>query len=326
MNDLILDPDLGFHFLPHGNHIEVQHIAFPARVDVRGTTGNMPGQLVDIAGNPAAGFVAAELVRQIDVDRALHRAKMRRHRLLFNPARVLMRAMKWLLILLAMLVAPPAAAQYRYNPAADYVTPGQDEPGYRAWVRADPYRPIYVKSFNDYLVNNGVGGVAPTWQLLRTASDWQKCGEQPFEVPPTFAWPNIVAALRYVGAFIEPVVGQVEPVSVYRNPSLNVCAKGAKTSTHLTAGAIDMVPLRTISREALMVTLCRIQLDKGSWNSIGLGFYKGLRFHIDSKKAREWGTAGARGGYGCAAVLAEGALRFGEVPVAPPPDPLLPTR
>ena len=246
--------------------------------------------------------------------------------MLFNPARVLMGAMRWWLILLAMLAASPAAAQYRYNPVADYVTPGQDEPGYRAWVAAAPYRSIYVKSFNDYLAGNGVGGVAPTWQLLRTASDWQKCGDQPFEVPPTFAWPNIVAALRFVGAFIEPVVGQVEPVSVYRNPALNVCAGGAKTSTHLTAGAIDMVPLRPITREALMLALCRIQLDKGSWNSIGLGFYKGLRFHIDSKKAREWGTAGARGGYGCAAVLAEGAMPFSEDRIAAAPDPLAPTR
>jgi len=238
--------------------------------------------------------------------------------------------MKHLLILLAMIVAVPAAAQPRFDPVADYVTPGQDEPGYRAWVAADPYRPMYVKAFNDYLVNNGVGGVTPTWQLLRTASDWQKCNAQPFEVPPTTNWPNMVAALRFIGAFIEPVIGQVEPVSVYRNPSLNVCAKGAVESVHRTSGAIDMVPRRPISREALMVALCRIQLDKGSWNSIGLGFYKGLRFHIDSKKTREWGTAGARGGWGCAAVLAEGALPFGEAPAAPLStplaDPLAPTR
>ena len=238
--------------------------------------------------------------------------------------------MKHLLILLAMIVAVPAAAQPRFDPVADYVTPGQDEPGYRAWVAADPYRPMYVKAFNDYLVNNGVGGVTPTWQLLRTASDWQKCNAQPFEVPPTTNWPNMVAALRFIGAFIEPVIGQVEPVSVYRNPSLNVCAKGAVESVHRTSGAIDMVPRRPIRREALMETLCRIQLDKGSWNSIGLGFYKGVRFHIDSKKTREWGTAGARGGWGCAAVLAEGALPFGEAPAAPLStplaDPLAPTR
>jgi hypothetical protein len=222
------------------------------------------------------------------------------------------------LILLALLTAmeSPAAAQpFKFNPVADYITPGQDEPGYRVWVSGAPWRSMYVRAFNDYLVNNGVGGVAPTWQLLRTATDWQKCGDQPFEVPPTSAWPNIVAALRFIGAFIEPVVGQVEPVSVYRNPSLNACAQGARTSTHLTAGAVDMVPLRPISREVLMESLCRIHLANGEWNSIGLGFYKGLRFHIDSKKFREWGTAGGRGGYGCPAVLAEGAM-----PYVPPPD------
>lgn len=246
--------------------------------------------------------------------------------------RFIMLAMKRILLWLALLIAAPAGAQMLaapFNPVADYVTPGQDEPGYRAWMMADPTRSLYVRAYNDYLVSNGVGGVAPTWQLLRTASDWQKCGHQPFEVPPTSTWPNIVAALRFIGAFIEPVIGQVEPVSVYRNPFLNDCAKGARTSTHLTAGAVDMVPLRPITREALMVALCRIQLDKGSWNSIGLGFYKGLRFHIDSKKYREWGTAGARGGYGCPAVLAEGAMPFVEPPPEPKAvavDPLAPTR
>lgn len=248
--------------------------------------------------------------------------------LLFNPARVLMPIMIRLLIFLVMLmmVVPGHAQTAWFNPVADYVTLGQDEPGYRAWVRGDPYRPMYVKSFNDYLAHHGVGGVAPTWQLLRTATDWQKCGHQPFEVPPTTAWPNIVAALRFIGAFIEPVIGPVEPVSVYRNPYLNSCAGGARTSTHLTAGAVDMVPLRPISRESLMVALCRIQLDKGAWNLIGLGFYKGLRFHIDSKKAREWGAAGTGGGYGCPAVLAEGAMPFNPSLAATALDPLAPTR
>jgi hypothetical protein len=218
----------------------------------------------------------------------------------------------------------------RYDPAADYVTAGQDEPGYRYWIASNPLRATYVKSFNDYLATNGVGGVAPTWQLLRTASDWQKCGDQPFEVPPTHAWPNIVAALRFVGAYVEPVIGHVEPVSVYRNPTLNRCAKGAAQSTHLTAGAVDMVPVQPISRERLMESLCRVHVAKGSWNGIGLGFYKGLRFHIDAKKFREWGTAGAAGHYGCSAVLAEGAMPFREetatVIATSSPDPLSPRR
>ena len=48
-----------------------------------------------------------------------------------------------------------------FTPANDYITIGQDELGYRAWVAADPNRPVLVKSFNDYLVAAGVGGVAP---------------------------------------------------------------------------------------------------------------------------------------------------------------------
>lgn len=237
--------------------------------------------------------------------------------------------MKRLLILLLMLsgmTSPALAETERFDPASDYITAGQDEPGYRRWVAGAPWRAMYVKSFNDYLVNNGVGGVAPTWQLLRTATDWQKCGAEPFEVPPTSGWPNIVAALRYVGAFVEPVVGPVEPVSVYRNPALNACAGGAPESTHRTMGAVDMVPLRPVTREQLMQSLCGIYLRSGSWNNVGLGFYKGLRFHIDARKFREWGTAGAKGGWGCAAVMAEGARTFvpDTVGSAPPPPTLSP--
>ena len=255
--------------------------------------------------------------------------------------------LRWLALLL-FVVAVPAQAQYaaprynppRFNPAADYVTAGQDEPGYRRWAAAASWRPVYIRAFNDYLIANGVGGVAPTWQLLRTATDWQKCGADPFEVPPVNAWPNIVATLRYIGAHIVPVMGPVEPVSVYRNAALNQCAGGAATSTHREMGAVDMVPLRPISRAALMSGLCRIHAATAGSSNAGLGFYKGLRFHIDSRKYREWGTQGAHGGYGCTAVLAEGATPYNNSPaqapaalpspppfsakIVVPPDPLAP--
>ena len=226
--------------------------------------------------------------------------------------------MRSLLGLLLLLFAVPAAAQApAFNPAADYVTPGQDEPGYRAWVMTDAARPLYVKAFNSYLVTYGVGGVVPTWQLLRTASHWQLCGAQPFEVPPTAAWPNIVAALRYIGAFVEPRVGQVEVVSVYRNPLLNACAGGAQESVHKTMGAVDMVPLSPITREELMTRLCALHVAKGESFMVGLGLYKCLRFHIDTKKYREWGMESVNEHFGCAAVLAEGPMPYVEpaVPV-----------
>lgn len=224
-------------------------------------------------------------------------------------------------LILSCLALPAAAQAPAFNPAADYVTAGQDEPGYRAWVAANSWRPVYVKAFNSYLVNYGVGGVVPTWQLLRTASDWHKCGAQPFEVPPTVAWPNIVAALRYVGSYVEPDIGPVEVVSVYRNAALNACAGGARESTHKTLGAVDMVPLVPVTREALMSRLCAIHQASGGRFWIGLGLYKGLRFHIDARKFREWGMAGARGGFGCLAVLAEGPMPYVPDAAASAPQP-----
>lgn len=228
------------------------------------------------------------------------------------------------------LAQPPPPAQVPpWNPAAPYITAGQDEPGYRRWVTAASWRPVYVKSFHDYLTQYGVGGVVPTWQLLRTATDWQKCGAEPYEVPPVNAWPNIVAALRYVGTYVTPEIGPVEVVSVFRNEALNSCAGGAPTSTHLHLGAIDMVPLRPITREALMTRLCLIHRRSGERFMTGLGLYKGIRFHIDNRKFREWGMEGARGTFGCAGVLAEGPMPYPPpvaVPVALPAsvDPLAP--
>jgi len=221
--------------------------------------------------------------------------------------------MRALLTFLMFVLAVPSAAQAPvFIPAANYITPGQDEPGYRAWVAANPYRPLYVKAFDTYLTTYGAGGVVPTWQLLRTATDWSRCNSQPFEVPPTQAWPNIVAALRYVGAYVVPKLGPVEAVSVYRNPALNACAGGAAESTHKTMGAVDMVPLTPITREALMTRLCGIHEESGERFQVGLGLYKGLRFHIDAKKFREWGMEGVQGHFGCGAVLAEGPMPYVE--------------
>jgi hypothetical protein len=126
----------------------------------------------------------------------------------------------------------PVAAPDVWNPAAPYVTAGQDEPGYKSWYLAAPWRAAQVKTFNDYLVANQVAGVFPTWQLLRTATSWQECGAQPFEVPPSSEWPHMDETLRYIHDYVIPAVGPVEAVSVYRNPHLNQCAGGAPESEH----------------------------------------------------------------------------------------------
>lgn len=185
----------------------------------------------------------------------------------------------------AVQTAPATAA---WDPVSQYIAAGQDEPGYRSWYLAAPSRAGQVKAFNDYLVANQVGGILPTWQLLRTATSWKECGQQPFEVPPSEEWPHMVETLRYVRDYVVPAVGPVEPVSVYRNPVLNVCAGGAPESAHKLDSAVDLVPLRPTTREALMKTLCGIHSEHGAAYNAGLGFYAYLRFHVDSTKFRRW--------------------------------------
>jgi hypothetical protein len=188
----------------------------------------------------------------------------------------------------AQPLTPVAVAPIAADPAAAYITAGQDEPGYRSWYLAAPWRAGQVKTFNDYLVGNHVGGVLPTWQLLRTATSWKDCGGQPFEIPPTDEWPHIVQTLRYIHDYVIPEVGPVEPVSGYRNPTLNQCAGGALESAHKHYSAIDMVPLRPITRVAMMRTLCAGHSQHGAAYNTGLGFYAFMRFHIDSTKYRRW--------------------------------------
>lgn len=183
--------------------------------------------------------------------------------------------------------AAPFLAQW--NPVADYVEPGQDEPGYRAWIALGPWRAGQVRLFHDYLQASGVSYVAPTWQLLRTASDWRRCGAQPFEVPPADEWPNIVNTLRYVRDHVIPAVGPVEPVSVFRNAALNRCAGGAPESVHKSMSAIDFVPLQAMDRNTMIARLCGEHQRQGPRFNAGLGFYAKMRFHVDSWRYRTWG-------------------------------------
>jgi hypothetical protein len=222
----------------------------------------------------------------------------------------MIRVMRWLLIALLLTPAPagtqvaqapavpppaqPAAVAPQvlttWNPAADYITVGQDERGYRFWYAARPWRASQVRSFNYYLEQYGVGGIVPTWQLLRTATSWHRCGGEPFEVPPTGEWPHIVQTLRYIHDYVVPAIGPVEAVSAYRNPSLNACAGGAPESAHKHYSAIDLVPLRPTTRQDLMRTLCSVHAQRGTAYDVGLGFYAFLRFHVDTTRYRRWGA------------------------------------
>ena len=288
--------------LAHRTDVEIELVAYPPRLHLSAAR-NVLTELVDVVGDAAASLVLAKVMRQVDVDGLSHNCDIGPRSALFKQSHGSMiqsMKMKFVPLLLiagaataqpAQSVVPPsqaAPATAVWDPVAPYIAAGQDEPGYRSWYLAAPERAGQVRSFNDYLASAGVAGIVPTWELLRTATSWKECGAQPFEVPPTTEWPHMVQTLRYVRDYVIPAVGPVEPVSVYRNPSLNVCAGGAPESAHKLDSAVDLVPLRPTTREALMKTLCGIHSEHGAPYNAGLGFYAYLRFHVDSTKFRRW--------------------------------------
>ena len=54
---------------------------------------------------------------------------------------------------------PYQTAPFAWNPTADYIEPGQDEPGYRAWLLRQPWRAGFVQAFHRYLAAAEVAGV-----------------------------------------------------------------------------------------------------------------------------------------------------------------------
>lgn len=208
-------------------------------------------------------------------------------------------------ILALLLSTSPTAGRAQGYPttAEGYVIAGQDVAGYLLWVAADPRNAIKLAGYADYLTKAGVGDVVPVWQLVRTASDWAKCGQPPFEVPPPELWANIVNSLRYVRDKVKPAVGEVEALSAYRNPVLNQCAGGSPKSVHQLNVGVDLVPRYPFGRRELMSRLCTVHARSGLQYRAGLGFYVGIRFHIDVWKYRNWGIDALEGGDQCAIAL-----------------------
>ena len=210
-------------------------------------------------------------------------------------------------LLLASIAAPVPAQQ---------LPDGQSEAEYRAWLAARPGRVGEILSFEAWQQAAGVRGVLPSWQIVRTASMWRECGGEPFEVPPFRLWPGMVDTLRFIRDHVRTAVGDVEAVSGYRNPALNVCARGSERSAHLDFFALDLVPRRPLTRRALFERLCPMHARFGPAAGAGLGFYAFQRFHIDTRSFRRWGAAGPYGNESPCAVLERG-----EDPEAPPLPP-----
>ncbi len=153
-----------------------------------------------------------------------------------------------------------------------------------------------VDAFRAFLESQGVAGVVPLHQLLRTASFWNaadcRLTPLPFDVPPQESWGNLVPTLKLVVELRRRgLLPESEVVSAYRNPAMNTCAGGAAGSAHLAAGAMDFSPNNLAAGRAAIAGLCAFWKAEGlAWN-MGLGLYDGGRIHVDTKRHRTWGDS-----------------------------------
>jgi hypothetical protein len=166
-----------------------------------------------------------------------------------------------------------------------------DADSFDRWLDKVPSRRADVRDFNTFLVQQGVAGVLPTREILLNDTSWSECHmDGPYSLAERAYWPHIVNTLRYIRDEIIPTIGPVKVDSGYRDTALNRCSGGAAHSAHAQFYALDLTPVRSIDRSVLIARVCANQARYGAADHIGLGFYDHLRFHIDSRSFRRWGS------------------------------------
>lgn len=177
---------------------------------------------------------------------------------------------------------------------------------FNTWLNSNIYRASQVASYQRYLSTRvGANNVPPLSQLLTTARSWEKCGYEPYQLPPQELWSNIVSTLQLYSQLknqgILPASSEIR--SVYRSPGLNGCAGGANSSKHMTAGAIDIwVPEYENSpwqMSRMQDSLCEFWQYQGQSYKFGLGLYATGAIHLDTDGHRKWGFNHASSSSAC---------------------------
>ena len=177
---------------------------------------------------------------------------------------------------------------------------------FNTWLNSNSYRAGQVANYQRYL-NSRVGAhnVPPLSQLLTTARSWDKCGYEPYQLPPQELWANIVPTLQLYSQLKSKGIlpANTEIRSVYRSPGLNDCAGGAGASKHMTAGAMDIwVPEyegNTWQLSSMQDRLCEFWQYQGQSHKFGLGLYSTGAIHLDTDGYRKWGFNHASSGSPC---------------------------
>ncbi|WP_151980631.1 D-Ala-D-Ala carboxypeptidase family metallohydrolase [Acinetobacter guerrae] len=167
---------------------------------------------------------------------------------------------------------------------------------YFIWI-AHPHNADRVKSYKNFLQQQGVRLTVPDFELLRSARGWQECHYDQYDVPDQNVWVNIVPTLNLLSVLVQNgVLTDFEITSSYRSPALNHCVNGAQSSSHMQNAAVDF---RIGSEfpsadEAIAIAdsklkLCKFWQTEGQQYNMGLGVYSTGQIHIDTKGFRTWG-------------------------------------
>ena len=177
---------------------------------------------------------------------------------------------------------------------------------FNTWLNSNSYRAKQIAEYERYLSSRiGAQNVPPLSQLLTTARSWNKCGYEPYQLPPQELWSNIVPTLRLYSELknqgVLPLSSEIR--SVYRNPGLNDCAGGADGSKHMNASAIDIwVPEYEDNLWRLSTMqdgLCQFWQYQGQPHNFGLGLYATGAIHLDTDGHRKWGFNHASSSSSC---------------------------
>ena len=75
------------------------------------------------------------------------------------------------------------------------IPPKVEPTSYRGWLSSgENYE--RVREYEKFLTRNNVAGIVPSFELSRSARDWQKCGRSEYAVPNRELWGNSLSTLR----------------------------------------------------------------------------------------------------------------------------------
>ncbi|EFF87525.1 MULTISPECIES: D-Ala-D-Ala carboxypeptidase family metallohydrolase [Acinetobacter] len=176
------------------------------------------------------------------------------------------------------------------------IPPKVEPASYRSWLSSgENYQ--RVREYEKFLTRNNVAGIVPSFELLRSARDWQKCGRSEYAVPNRELWGNSLSTLRVFKYLVAAkVLTDFEVTSVYRDLPLNECAGGASSSKHLFNSAIDfrIGPEFPQAQDYAFIEntkfkLCQFWAQHGQSLNMGIGLYSSGQIHIDTQGYRTWG-------------------------------------